>query len=101
MILEIAQVRVLPGCNPAFEAAIKKGVKSVLFRADGFIDFEFFQGIEDQNLYTLHVYWHSLEDHMESFRQGPLFQEWRSLIADYFAAPPVVTHALSIVKIQK
>lgn len=101
MILEIAQISVLPGCQSAFELALKKGVTEVLFEADGFIDFEFFQGIEDENSYTLLIHWRTLEDHMVTFREGPLFPQWRSLIAEFFVSPPVVTHANSIAKLSK
>ena len=101
MITEIAQISVLPGSQSAFESALKRGVAEVLFQADGFIDFEFLHGIEDENNYTLVIHWGCLEDHTVTFREGPLFPQWRSYIAEFFAAPPVVTHAHSIVKLSK
>jgi heme-degrading monooxygenase HmoA len=100
MILEIANIEIRPDCHDDFRTAIKRGVEEVLFKSEGFIKFEYFQGIEDPNVYTLHVYWQTLEDHMVTFRQGPLFIEWRSIIGDYFASAPIVKHVTSIEKLQ-
>jgi quinol monooxygenase YgiN len=100
MILEIVNVQIRPDSHVAFQDAVARGVKEVLFKAEGFINFEFFQGIEDANVYTFHVYWHNLDNHTVTFRQGPLFPEWRSYIEDFFAGTPDVKHVSSIMKIQ-
>lgn len=100
MILEIVNIEIRPDSHAAFQAAVARGVKEVLFKAEGFISFEFFQGIENANFYTFHVYWHNLDDHVVTFRQGPLFPEWRSFIGEYFAGTPDVKHVNSIEKLQ-
>ena len=92
MILEIADIRIQPGQQTAFEAAIQRGVASVVTRAEGFMGFKVNHSIESPERYVLMIYWATLEDHTVAFRQGPLFAEWRAIVGPFFAAPPVVEH---------
>lgn len=92
MILEIAFVEVLPENHVAFEYAIKKAVSEVLSAAPGYIDFELHKGIERADTYTFHIHWETLEDHTVGFRESELFTEWRAIIGNYFAKPPIVGH---------
>lgn len=92
MILEIADIRIQPGQNEAFEAAIQRGIHTVASRAQGFQGAKVNRGIESPERYILQIFWATLEDHTVAFRQGPLFAEWRAIVGPFFAAPPVVEH---------
>ena len=92
MVLEIADIRIPPGQNAAFEAAIEHGLKTVVSRAAGFQAAQVSAGIESPERYVLQITWATLEDHTVGFRQGPLFSEWRAIVGPYFAQPPVVEH---------
>ncbi len=92
MILEIADIRITPGQNAAFEEAIQRGISSVISRAQGYQGAKVNRGIENPERYILQIFWATLEDHTVAFRQGPLFPEWRAIVGPYFAAPPVVEH---------
>ena len=92
MILEIADIRIHPGQNVAFEEAIQRGLASVASRAQGFRGAKVNRGIESPERYVLQIFWETLEDHTVGFRGGPLFAEWRALIGPYFAGPPAVEH---------
>ena len=92
MILEIADIRIQPGQQAAFEAAIQHGIATVASRAKGFMGFKVNKGIESPERYVLQIFWATLEDHTVGFRQGPLFSEWRALIGGFFAQPPHVEH---------
>ncbi len=92
MILEIADIRILPGQNAAFEEAIERGIATVASRAQGFQGAKVNRGIESPERYVLQIFWTTLEDHTVGFRQGPLFAEWRTIVGPFFAAPPVVEH---------
>ncbi|MDO9074349.1 MAG: antibiotic biosynthesis monooxygenase [Rubrivivax sp.] len=92
MILEIADIRIHPGQNAAFEEAIQRGLSAVIGRAQGFKGAKFNRGIESPERYILQVFWDTLEDHTVAFRSGPLFTEWRAIVGPFFAAPPVVEH---------
>jgi heme-degrading monooxygenase HmoA len=92
MILEIAFIEVLPENHLKFEAAVKRAVAEVLSKSKGFIDFEMHKGIERDNTYTFHIHWQTLEDHTIGFRESEAFKQWRSIIGEYFAKPPLVEH---------
>ena len=92
MILEIADIRIAPGQQAAFDAAIQHGVATVASQAKGFRGFKVNKGVESPERYLLMIYWETLEDHTVGFREGPLFPQWRAIVSPFFAAPPVVEH---------
>ena len=92
VILEIADIRINPGQNAAFEEAIQRGISTVASRAKGFQGAKVNRGIESPERYVLQIFWDTLEDHTVGFRQGPLFVEWRAIIGGFFAQPPHVEH---------
>ncbi len=92
MILEIADIRIVPGENAAFEAALQRAISTVASRARGFNSATVNRGVETPERYVLQIVWDTLENHTVDFRQGPLFAEWRALIGGFFAAPPQVEH---------
>lgn len=92
MILEIADIRIAPGKQAEFDAAIQHGVAGVASKAKGFRGFKVQKGIESPERYVLMIWWETLEDHTVGFREGPLFAQWRAIVGPFFAAPPVVEH---------
>ncbi len=92
MILELADIRIAPGRNADFEAAIRHGVETVVKRAAGFKGYTVHHSVESPERYVLQIEWETLEHHTVMFRQGPLFAEWRAIVGPYFAAPPAVEH---------
>ena len=92
MILELADIRINPGTQAAFDAAIKKGIDSVIAHAKGFIGYKVNKGIETPERYILMIFWQTVENHTVDFRQSPAFQEWRAIVGPYFAGPPTVEH---------
>lgn len=92
MILEVADIRIPPGRQAEFDAAIRRGLETVISRAQGFRGFKVNRGIESPERYLLMIFWDTLEDHTVHFRGGPLFAEWRAIVGPFFAAPPVVEH---------
>mgnify|MGYP000095944781 FL=1 len=92
MILELADIRIQPGQQAAFDEAIQRGLNTVISRAKGFQGFKVNKGIETPERYILQIFWDTLENHTVDFRGGPLFAEWRAIVGPFFAAPPVVEH---------
>jgi heme-degrading monooxygenase HmoA len=92
MILELADIRIHPGQNSAFEEAIERGLKTVIKHAHGFQGYKINRGIENTDRYLLQVFWSTLEDHTVGFRQSAVFSEWRAIVGPFFAAAPVVEH---------
>lgn len=92
MILEIADMRIQPGQQAAFEEAVQRGLSTVIAKAQGCRGWKVNHGIESPERYVLMIFWDTLEDHTVGFRQGPLFTEWRAIVGPFFAQPPQVEH---------
>jgi len=92
MILELADIRIQPGKQAQFDAAIKQGVETVISKAKGFRGYKINKGIETPERYVLMIFWDTVENHTVDFRGSPAFQDWRALVGPFFAAPPSVEH---------
>ena len=92
MILELADIRIHPGQQAAFDEAIQRGVNEVISSAKGFQGYKVNKGIENPERYILQIFWETLENHTVDFRQSPAFAEWRSIVGSFFAVAPTVEH---------
>ncbi len=92
MILEIADIRIQPGRQADFEAAIERALTTVASQAAGLQGWSVTRGVESPERYMLQIVWATLEDHTVGFREGPLFPQWRAIIGPFFAQPPQVEH---------
>jgi len=92
MILEVADIRIQPGRQAEFDAAIQRGLAGIIANAKGCKGWKVNKGVESPERYLLMIFWETLEDHTVAFREGPLFAEWRAIVGPFFAAPPVVEH---------
>ena len=92
MILELADIRIHPGRQAEFDAAIVRGVETVIAHAKGFCGYKINKGVESPERYLLTIFWATLEDHTVGFRQSESFAQWRSIVGPYFAAAPQVEH---------
>ena len=61
MILEVADIRIKPGSQSAFDAAIKQGVETVISKAKGYRGHKVQKGIESPDRYLLMIYWDTVE----------------------------------------
>lgn len=98
MILEVADIRIAPGQQAAFDEAIQRALATVVSQAKGMRGYKVNKGIESPERYVLQIFWDTLEDHTVGFREGPLFPQWRAIVGPFFAAPPVVEHFTLLVK---
>lgn len=93
MIIELAQVTVLPGHEAAFEADLATAAATVLPQAAGFQHFHATGWcVERPNVYAFQIAWATLEDHTEGFRGSDLFTQWRAIIGPHFDGAPLVEH---------
>lgn len=92
MILEVADIRIAPGRQAEFDAALQHGLQTVIAGARGLRSYQVNRGVESPERYLLMIWWDTLENHTVDFRGGPLFAQWRAIVGPYFAAPPVVEH---------
>lgn len=92
MILELADLRIQPGRQAEFDAAITRGVESVIAQAKGFRGYKVNRGLESPERYLLMIFWDTLENHTVDFRESPAFARWREIVGPFFAGPPTVEH---------
>lgn len=92
MIEEVADLRIQPGQQQAFEAAIHRGVTTVIANAKGFQGYSVSRSAETPERYLLRIQWATLEDHTVGFRESELFPKWRAIVGPFFTAPPAVEH---------
>jgi heme-degrading monooxygenase HmoA len=90
-VLETALIHVNPGKEEAFLTALEEA-KKVLAQAKGWRGITVRRGVERSSTFMLAIEWETLERHTVDFREGPLFQEWRSIIGPFFATAPDVEH---------
>jgi heme-degrading monooxygenase HmoA len=98
MILELADIRIQPSQQAAFEEAIERGVKTVIAKAKGFKGYKINKGVESPERYVLQIYWETLENHTVDFRQSPAFADWRAIVGPFFAVAPAVEHFTLLAK---
>ena len=98
MILELADIRIHPGQQAAFDEAIQRAIGSVVSKARGFQGFKVNKGIESPERYILQIFWETLENHTVGFRESPAFAEWRAIVGPFFVGPPVVEHFILLAK---
>ncbi|HEY1963947.1 MAG TPA: antibiotic biosynthesis monooxygenase [Acidobacteriaceae bacterium] len=91
MILEVAILNVIPGQEPAFEAAFRR-VVPLLTGTSGYSSHELRHSIEHPGRYILLVQWQTLEDHTIGFRSSPQYQEWKALLHHFYDPFPTVEH---------
>ena len=92
MILELADIRIQPGQQAAFDEAIQRAISTVISKAKGFKGCQINKGIESPERYLLQISWDTLENHTVDFRESSAFAEWRAIVGPFFAGPPTVEH---------
>lgn len=92
MILELADIRIHPGQQGAFDEAIQRGIAEVISKATGYQGHSVHKGMESPERYILQIWWETLENHTVDLRQSPAFADWRAIVGPFFASAPVVEH---------
>lgn len=95
MILEVAVLDVKKGREVDFEQAFGQA-QAIIRGMPGYISHQIQKCIEQQGRYILLVNWQSLEDHTIGFRGSEQYQEWKSLLHDFYDPFPEVQHYTSI-----
>ena len=92
MILELVDIRIQPGKQTEFDAAVQRGLEQVIANATGYKGHVINKCIETPERYVVQIYWETLENHTVDFRESPAFQDWRAIVGPFFAAPPTFEH---------
>lgn len=91
MVLELADLAILPGQEDDFVAAYGQAV-AILRSSPGFRSARMTRGIESPARFVLLVEWDELDDHVVGFRESERFTQWRAAIGRFFDGAPRVEH---------
>ncbi len=91
MVIEIAEFTAQPGKAEELRAGLLAGLE-VIWRAEGCLSARLRRCVEDADRFIYEIEWESLSYHMDVFRKGPLFAEYRSHITGLFVEPIVMRH---------
>lgn len=95
VIVEHGVLPIRPGREAEFEAAFATA-RSLISAQPGFLGISMSRSIESPSLYLLLVRWENVEAHTEGFRKSPEFEQWRALLHEFYASPPVIEHFVDI-----
>jgi quinol monooxygenase YgiN len=90
-ILEIAEFTAAPGQADALATGLARGVE-VIRTAEGCLDAHWARAVENGDECILFIHWRAIEDHLQTFRNGPLFSAYRQHINGLFVDQPRVRH---------
>jgi heme-degrading monooxygenase HmoA len=95
MVLEIADLTVVPERADAFADAVRQGIAFVA-ATPGFRTARLTRGVETPNRFVLLIEWDSVEAHNVGFRESENFGKWRGVIGEFLAGPPHVEHVTEV-----
>jgi heme-degrading monooxygenase HmoA len=90
-VYELAEFTIPEGREPDFEKTMETA-RTVIARAPGFISIEYWQGIEQPNVYTILIKWRTLESHLDGWRHSPHYPEWSALVRPFIVETPRDAH---------
>ena len=91
MVLEVAIMKIKPELMEQFEAVFPKAA-AISAGTPGYLSHEMQRCVEIRGKYHYMIRWESIEAHEVNFRQSPRRQEFRNLLAEFFAEPTVAEH---------
>jgi heme-degrading monooxygenase HmoA len=91
MVVEHALLRVHPGSEAAFEAAMREA-RPLISASAGFVSIAVRPAVETAGVYLLLVEWESIADHRDGFRQSDRYQSWRGLLHHFYDPMPGIDY---------
>ncbi len=91
MILEVTVLQIQNGQSEQFEKAF--GIaQQIIQTSPGYIRHELQRCLEVKDKYILLVWWRTLADHEQGFRQSAKYQDWKQQLHPFYNPFPTVEH---------
>ncbi len=90
MVIERADISVIPGREIEFESLMERGC-GLLAGASGCASVSLLRCVERPSRYCLRLEWNSIADH-QAFTKTPDFQTFRDIAAPFFSERPAMEH---------
>ena len=94
MVLEIATITLKPGNADAF-ISVMPDAFPIAASTPGYIRHELHRGIENPDVFTLFIWWETLEAHTVTFRESERFPAWRA-VWGHLMESSVVVHVAQV-----
>jgi heme-degrading monooxygenase HmoA len=94
-IWEVFPVTVKSWTEDYFEAAFRSNL-SLLANGKGCLDVKLLRAVDKQNTFMVLVQWASVENHT-AFTKSDASAKFRSATGPFFAAPPDLFHAITVI----
>jgi heme-degrading monooxygenase HmoA len=91
MILEVAIMKIKPDRIAEFESVFPKAA-AVSASTPGYISHELQRCVETPGKYFYMIRWETMDAHLVNFRQSPRREQFRNLLADFWAEPNFTEH---------
>jgi quinol monooxygenase YgiN len=91
MVTEVAIFTAAPGKETELGQGIIQGLSAIRQHSEC-LSAHSSRCIEQPGRYMVTIVWTSLEAHMQDFRNGPLFPQWRKPIEGLFEGAPELFH---------
>ena len=90
MVIERADISVIPGRETEFESVMERGC-ALLAGASGCTSVSLLRCLERPSRYYLQLGWNSIADH-QAFTKTPDFQTFRDIAGPFFSERPAMEH---------
>ncbi|WP_100444051.1 antibiotic biosynthesis monooxygenase family protein [Glycomyces xiaoerkulensis] len=91
MVLEVAEINVVPGREADFTEAYRRA-RGLVAASPGLRSMRMTRGVESPSRFVLLIEWDSVEAHDQGFRRTDRFGAWREALGPHFAEAPRVEH---------
>jgi len=91
MIVEHALLQIRPGQSDRFVKAMRQA-RPLIAAQPGFHSIEVRPSIELPHQYILLVKWDDVESHRDGFRKSSEYEEWRTLLHDFYDSMPTINY---------
>ena len=91
MVLEVAILNIKKGRSEEYEKVFVEASK-IISSMKGYINHELKKCVEQEDKYILLVNWETIDAHEVGFRQSAEYQEWKTLLHDFYDPFPTVEH---------
>ncbi|MFG1667756.1 antibiotic biosynthesis monooxygenase family protein [Streptomyces sp. Y7] len=95
-VWEVTQLTVAEGKQEEFESTFRSHL-SLLQEADGCLDVKLLRAVDKEDVALLGILWESLEHHTEVFMKTEAFAKFSEAVAPFFAGPPEILHARTVI----
>ena len=96
MVWEVVQMTIPADRHDEFESVLRTNL-SLFKDAKGCQDVKLQRVVDKEDMLVLQVLWETLEHHTEVFVNSAGFARFTGLVRPFFAAPPVIYHATTII----